>query len=101
MAASEALYRLGCWETVIRALRNAAKCEQAKMMGAQSGCSGGSNDGAAGSLGEGIRRTTLTARNPSLHLVHYMKCRLEEVKRQAAACEVEGCDPDVANRRRA
>eukprot|EP00976_Prorocentrum_cordatum_P057788 1164510-Prorocentrum_minimum.AAC.1 len=30
-----------------------------------------------------------------------MKCRLEEVKRQAAACEVEGCDPDVANRRRA
>eukprot|EP00959_Pyramimonas_sp_CCMP1952_P163816 3424886-Pyramimonas_sp.AAC.1 len=69
VAASEALYRLrGCWETVIRALRNAAKCEQAKMMGAQSGCSGGGNDGAAGSLGEGIRRTTLTARNPSLHL---------------------------------
>ena len=55
VAASEALYRLGCWETVIRALQNVAKCEQAKMMGAQSGCSGDGNDGAAGSLGEDTR----------------------------------------------
>eukprot|EP00976_Prorocentrum_cordatum_P010636 212181-Prorocentrum_minimum.AAC.1 len=30
-----------------------------------------------------------------------MKCRLEDVKRQAAAWEVEGCDPDAADRRRA